>query len=422
MEPVVLKNRKKKFSGHFMLTGSKSISNRLLIMKALSGSNVRFENLSKSEDTELLKYYLSFLDTCANSRIAMIVDTKNAGTVMRFITAFAAVRQGKWLVTGHERMKKRPISPLVDALRDLGANIEYTEEEGFPPIKLLGHQLQSTDITIDARQSSQFASALMMIAPYLSYGLTINLKGKPVSESYLHMTARLMQQAGIDVELDSQSIKVEPGEYHLKPVYIEPDWSSASYWYEVVALSNDASVFIEGLKEDSCQGDHVLSEIFNDFGVETQFTETGIRISKKGKAANEFSYNFNNNPDIAPTVLVTCAALGIKADFKGINHLRLKESDRIEGLTTELAKIGAKFKKSGNSFILTPGKPLQTIKEVDFDTYNDHRMAMSFAPLSMLIDTVKINNPGVVRKSYPGFWKDLNNFGISVTIPEGVCV
>ncbi len=422
MEPVILKNRKKSLSGSVKLTGSKSISNRLLIMKALSESDVRFENLSNSEDTDLLKFYLSFLDTCANSRIAMIVDTKIAGTVMRFITAFAAIRQGKWLVTGHERMKKRPIAPLVDALRQLGANIEYTEEKGFPPIKLLGHQLQSTDITVDARQSSQFATALMMIAPYLSYGLTINLKGKPVSMSYLHMTARLMQEAGIDVEMDNQSIKIEPGEYRLKPVYIEPDWSSASYWYELVALSDDAQVFIEGLKQDSSQGDRVLADIFNDFGVETQFMQNGIKISKIGKAKNEFKYNFIDNPDIAPTVLVTCAALGIDAVFTGINHLRLKESDRIEGLTTELAKIGAQFKKSGNSFILTPGKSLKTMDEVTFDTFNDHRMAMSFAPLSLLIDTVKIDNPGVVRKSYPGFWKDLNSFGISVTIPDGICV
>lgn len=422
MEPVILKSQKKTFSGSLQLTGSKSISNRLLIMEALSESNIIFENLSESEDTNLLKYYLSFLDTCANSRIAMIVDTKNAGSVMRFITAFAAVRRGKWLVTGHERMKKRPIAPLVDALRELGANIKYTETEGFPPVKLLGHQLQSTDISIDAGQSSQFASALMMIAPYLSYGLTINLKGKPVSMSYIHMTARLMQQAGVDVEMDNHSIKIEPGEYHLKPYFIEPDWSSASYWYEMVALSDDAHIFIKGLKEDSYQGDRALAEIFNAFGVATEFTENGINISKKGKAVKEFSYNFSDNPDIAPTVIVTCAALGINATFTGINHLRLKESDRIEGIKTELAKIGVRFKKNGNSFVLTHENELNTIEEIDFDTYNDHRMAMSFAPLSLLINTVKINNPGVIRKSYPGFWKDLKKSGISVTIPDGICV
>ena len=422
MEPVILKNRKKNLQGSFKLTGSKSISNRLLIMKALSESDIRFENLSKSEDTDLLKFYLSFLDTCANSRIAMIVDTKNAGTVMRFITAFAAVRQGKWLVTGHERMKKRPIAPLVDALRQLGANIEYTEEEGYPPIKLLGHQLQSTDITIDARQSSQFVTAIMMIAPYLAYGLTINLKGKPVSESYIQMTARLMQQAGIDVEMDNQSIKIEPGEYHLKPIYIEPDWSSASYWYELVALSDNASIVLDGLKEDSCQGDRALADIFNEFGVQTEFQANGIRISKKGSVSSEFKYNFSSNPDIAPTAMVTCAALGIKAIFTGINHLRLKESDRIEGLTAELAKIGTTLSKSGQRYVLTPGKSITSISEIDFDTYNDHRMAMSFAPLSLLIDTVRISNPGVVRKSYPGFWNDLNTLGISVTLPEGMCV
>ncbi len=422
MEPVILKNHKKSLNGYFKLTGSKSISNRLLIMKALSGSDVRFENLSKSEDTALLKFYLSFLDTCANSRIAMIVDAKNAGTVMRFITAFAAIRQGKWLITGHERMKKRPIAPLVEALHELGANIEYTEEKGFPPIKLLGHQLQSTDITIDTRQSSQFVSALMMIAPYLSYGLTINYKEKPVSEAYIQMTARLMQQADIDVEMDSESVKVAPGEYHLKPAYIEPDWSSASYWYELVALSDDASIFLEGLKEDSCQGDRALADIFREFGVQTEFQSNGIRILKKGNVSSEFKYNFSNNPDIAPTVMVTCAALGIKGVFSGINHLRLKESDRIEGLTAELAKIDTRLTKSGQSYVLTPGRSIGSISEIEFDTYNDHRMAMSFAPLSLLIDTVRISNPGVVRKSYPGYWKDLNTLGISVSIPERACV
>lgn len=421
MEPVILKNQSNKLHGVFKLTGSKSISNRLLIMKALAYSDVQFENLSESEDTKLLKYYLGFLDTCANSRIAMIMDAKNAGTVMRFFTAFAAIQKGKWLLTGHERMKNRPIAPLIKALRQLGANIEYTENEGFPPIKLLGKELQSKDLSIDARQSSQFVSALMMIAPHLSYGLTINFEGKPVSVSYIQMTAQLMQQANIDVELDSRSIKIEPGEYHLKPTYIEPDWSSASYWYEIVALSDNSEVFLEGLKKESIQGDQALVDIYKSFGVNTKFEKNGVRITKKGEPVKTFKYEFSNNPDIAPTVMVTCAALGIKATFAGINHLRLKESDRIEGLKKELAKIGATLEKSGNKFILSPGEPLENIKEAEFDTYNDHRMAMSFAPLVLKIDTVKINNPGVVRKSYPGFWKDINTFGISVDMPEGFC-
>jgi 3-phosphoshikimate 1-carboxyvinyltransferase len=197
-------------------------------MRALSGSKIKFDNLSESEDTNLLKFYLSFLDTCANSRIAMIVDTRNAGTVMRFITAFAAIHEGKWLITGHERMKERPIAPLVNVLRQLGANIVFTEKEGFPPVKVIGTRLNSKDVDIDARQSSQFVSALMLIAPYLSYGLMLNLKGKPVSRSYINMTTRLMQNANIDVETDTTSIKISPGDYHLKPMEIEPDWSSAS--------------------------------------------------------------------------------------------------------------------------------------------------------------------------------------------------
>jgi 3-phosphoshikimate 1-carboxyvinyltransferase len=421
MEPVILKSNSKTLKGTFKLTGSKSISNRLLIMRALSGSKVIFENLSESEDTKLLKFYLSFLDTCANSRIAMIVDTRNAGTVMRFITAFAAIQKGKWLITGHERMKERPLAPLVDSLRQLGADIEFTEKENFPPVKLVGKELYSKDISIDARQSSQFVSALMMIAPYLSYGLTINMEGKPVSETYIQMTAQLMQQANIDVEMDSLSIKIAPGDYHLKPVVIEPDWSSASYWYEMVALSDSADVFIEGLHNNSCQGDRALADIFESFGVKTEFTKEGIRIYKSGSVKKKFKYNFNNTPDIVPSVMVTCAALGIEATFTGINHLRLKESDRIEGLKKELAKIGTSLNKSGNEFILSPDKTIDEISDVEFDTYNDHRMAMSFAPLALKIETVKISNPGVVRKSYPGFWRDINTSGISVDMPEGVC-
>ena len=422
MEPVILKCKSKSLRASFRLTGSKSISNRLLIMRALSGSKIKFENLSQSEDTNLLKFYLSFLDTCANSRIAMIVDTRNAGTVMRFITAFASIQEGKWLITGHERMKERPIAPLISALRQLGADIEYTEKDGFPPVKVMGKDLTSGDIVIDARQSSQFVTALMLIAPYLSYGLIINLKGKPVSQTYIHMTARLMQQANIDVEMDSNSIKIAPGEYHLKPLNIEPDWSSASYWYELVALSENSEVFIEGLKQDSCQGDRAIADIYENFGVKTVFDKEGIKIYKSGKVSKNFSYNFNDVPDIVPSVMVTCAALNIEASFSGINHLRLKESDRIEGLKKELAKIGASLEKKGSHYILKPKFNPNIVTDVDFDTYNDHRMAMSFAPLAMMIETVRINNPGVVRKSYPGFWKDINTFGFSVELPEGVCV
>jgi 3-phosphoshikimate 1-carboxyvinyltransferase len=422
MEPVILKRGNKKLQGTFRLTGSKSISNRLLIMRALSGSKIKFDNLSESEDTNLLKFYLSFLDTCANSRIAMIVDTRNAGTVMRFITAFAAIHEGKWLITGHERMKERPIAPLVNVLRQLGANIVFTEKEGFPPVKVIGTRLNSKDVDIDARQSSQFVSALMLIAPYLSYGLMLNLKGKPVSRSYINMTTRLMQNANIDVETDTTSIKISPGDYHLKPMEIEPDWSSASYWYEMVALSDDADIFIEGLKDDSCQGDRIVADIFENFGVKTRFEKEGIRIYKEGEVNNSFKFNFNDNPDIVPSVMVTCAALNIEASFSGINHLRLKESDRIEGLKNELAKIGAKLEKKGSEYLLTTSNSLNNIKEADFDTYNDHRMAMSFAPLALKINTVKICNPGVVRKSYPGFWKDINTFGIMTDLPEGACV
>ncbi len=420
MKPIGLKYKNNVLSGNIQLTGSKAISNRILMMSALSDSVTEFNNISLSEDTQLLKFYLAFFDTCANSRIAMIVDARNASAVMRFIMAYAAIMEGKWLITGHERLKEQSIKPLVDALRNLGAEIIYTEKEGTPPVKIIGKNLTGGEVVIDSMQSSHFVSALMLIAPYLYYGLTINLKGKPVSRSYILMTANLMQQSGIDIEMDEDSIKIQPGNYNLKPQDIESDWYNASFWYELTALSDNAEFFIEGLKKESVQGESILAEIYKNFGVETTFAKEGIKLTKTNRVVKEFSYDFTDFPDLALPVIVTCAALKIKSTFKGLNRDRIKESTRIESLENELQKLGAVLRQEKNTFHLDFNGD-ESFSELNLDADNDHKLAMSFAPLAVKADILNIYNPGTVKKSYPGFWKDIKNAGMEINIPEGIC-
>jgi 3-phosphoshikimate 1-carboxyvinyltransferase len=420
MKPVFLKKKSSTVTGNVILNGSKAISNRLLMMEALSYSSFEFNNVSLSEDTQLLKFYLSFFDACANSRIAMIVDTGNAGAVMRFIMAYASIREGKWLITGHERLREHSINPLVDSLRKLGAEIIYTEKKDLPPVKIIGKSLVGGDVSIDAQQSSHFVSALMLIAPYLSYGLTINLKGKPVSKSYIMMTAYLMRQAGIDIEMDNDAIRIQPGNYNLKSQVIEPDWNNASYWYEVAALAEDTELFLEGMGKESIQGEKILAELYENFGVKTSYEDAGIRLSKTGTVTPEFTYDFTDFPDLALPVIVTCAALGIKGSFLGLNRERIKESTRIKALVSELRKIGTSLHEDGDRYVLEPSGKLKKEK-ISLDADNDHRLAMSFAPLAYVINEVEIFSPGTVKKSYPGFWKDINNFGVDVSIPEGIC-
>ncbi len=420
MEPVKLIRNNSDIEGYIKITGSKAISIRLLIMKALAGSKIRFENLSDSDDVKLLKFYLSFFDTCANSRIAMIVDAGGANAVMRFVTAYASIREGKWLITGNDNLKEHSIAPLVDALREMDADIFYTEKEGFPPVKIYGKPLRSTQVTIDAGHSSHFVSALMLIAPLLPKGLLINFKGKPVSRSYIKMTEYLMKQAGINIELNDKFIKIEPGKYKLSPVSIEPDWGNASYWYELAAFSDNADIFIEGLQKNSIQGGVLLADIFESFGVKTEFEENGVRIKKSGNSVEEFVYDFSDIPDLAIPVMVTCAATHTKGTFKGLNKSRLKENVRIEVLEKELAKIGAEVKYSKGTVTVIPVSEFY-FDVLEIDAYNDHKLAMSFAPLALKVNELKIYNPGTVKKSYPGFWQNIDNFGVEVNVPDGLC-
>ncbi len=401
---------KEKLTGTFGLPASKSVSNRLLIMRALERSKVLFDDLSEAEDTYMMRLYLSFINTCAGSDIPLSLDTHNAGTVFRFLLAYLARQDGKWLLTGGERMRQRPIGALVDALRSLGADIKYTEKEGFPPLLIHGKNLNGGEVELNASSSSQYVSALMLIAPYLSGGLTIRLKTKPVSSTYIDMTTALMQNFGAQVSMSQREIRVEQGSYRVNKVRVERDWSAAAFWYEMVAFNAGSSVHLPGLSENSVQGDRFLTTVFARLGVDSDFTEDGLVLRHSGKLAKTIDFDFTNAPDIVPSVMVACAGLGVEAHFSGIEHLRIKESDRILSMQQELEKIGTEIVQEGKHYILYPGK--SSVGKLIFNSHGDHRMAMSLAPLSMKFGTVAVIEPDVVKKSYPGYWDEMEKTGV----------
>lgn len=402
-----------KIRGEISLSGSKSISNRLLLMDQLSESNAAFINLSDSDDTLRIQKCLHEIEVCASSRIPLIVDAGNSGTVFRFLTAYLSIKNGKWFLTGDARMKLRPIDDLVNALNDIGAKINYTEKKNFPPLQIDGVGLNGSKVKVNASKSSQFVTALMLIAPYLDEGLKIELIEKPVSFTYVQMTENLMKHCGVRIIIKDNFINIESGSYVITDSHIEPDWSSASYWYEIVALSDDAEIFLPGFGKDSAQGDKICVDLFNQLGVITKYEKTGIRLKSSGKFLKKFEFDFTNHPDLVPAVIATCAAKQIKASFFGIGHLKYKESDRIKSLSRELSKIGANIKFSDNKITLVPPKSIKQNQKLGFDTHADHRIAMCLAPLVLKFKTVTINDPVVVSKSYPGFWRDIKRIGFT---------
>lgn len=405
-----IKYNEKKLAGTYHLPASKSISNRLLVMRALAHSKVLFDNLSEAEDTYMMRLYLSFINTCAGSDIPLSLDTHNAGTVFRFLLAYLAHHEGKWLLTGQERMRQRPIGALVDALRSLGADIKYTEKEGYPPLLIHGKKLNGGMVELNASSSSQYVSALMLIAPYLPGGLTIRLQSEPVSSAYINMTAVLMTGFGADVTVSGNEITVEEGSYHVEKIAVESDWSAAAFWYEMVAFQPGSEVFLPGLAENSVQGDRFLIPVFEKLGVRSEFKDGGLVLHHEGNA-EAIDFDFTHAPDIVPSVMAACAALGVEGRFSGIEHLRIKESDRIRSMQQELGKIGTSIDKQGDIYRLVPGQNTKKDKIV-FNSHGDHRMAMSLAPLAMKFGTVAVKDPEVVRKSYPGFWDELGKTGI----------
>lgn len=434
-----------------VLPSSKSISNRALAIGALAGSIASITNLSDCDDTEVMQRWLTERPST--------VDVGAAGTSMRFSTALLAVGQGEHVITGSERMKNRPIKILVDALRRLGADISYVEKEGYPPLRIVGKGgLSYGSVSLPGNVSSQYISALMMIGPYLKDGLILTLTDKVISRPYIEMTMSLMRQFGakvywdccsdesngtvdepchsngtvdepchsngtVDESLESNSaddkstesnvIIVEPGRYAVKSFNVESDWSAASYWYEMVALSSegDARVLLSGLYEDSLQGDSKGREVFSLLGVKTEYTKDGVLLSKKTREVDTLEYDFVKMPDLAQTFVVTCCMMGVPFHFTGLESLKIKETDRIVALKNEMAKLGFDLEDRNDSELLWDGRRRAlTAEEYDsvaIDTYEDHRMAMAFAPVALVNGSIRINNPHVVSKSYPRYWDNL---------------
>lgn len=407
-----LKKNSGNFEGVVDLPGSKSISNRVLMMYAIAEKKLDIQGLSVSDDTSRMLRNLNYVKVCGQSGIPLVIDSGNAGTVMRFLTALLACYPQNWLLTGSPRMKIRPIDGLVDALRQLGARIDYAEIEGYPPLLIHGCDFAGGEVAVDASKSSQFISALMMIAPYLDGGLVIHLKQQPVSFSYIEMTARLMRQMQVTVSYTEQQITVEEGEYKMDGFRVEPDWSAAAYWYQLVALSDKADVFLPGLKSDSLQGDRILADIYSNLGVQSLFEEEGLRLKSSQSFSNHFHYDFRNCPDIALSVIVSCAARKIEASFTGMTHLKYKESDRMRCLQNELLQTGVELKEEGAAYTLSYKNDNVLPSALRFNTYDDHRMAMSLAPLVMQYKELEIERAEVVNKSYPGFWEDLRRLKI----------
>jgi 3-phosphoshikimate 1-carboxyvinyltransferase len=394
--------------GEVTLPSSKSISNRLLIIQALSTAKFQIDNLSDSDDTkELIR---------ALEPGMSIIDVGHAGTTMRFLTAYLSLVEGERLLTGSERMQNRPIGKLVETLKQLGADITYTDKEGFPPIKICGKKLNGGLARIDSSISSQYVSALLMIAPVFENGLILELEKRTISSAYIHLTLNLMKEMGINYTWKGNTISIPHQDYVPKDIKAEADWSAASYWYEMAALADRVDLKIYGLFENSLQGDAVVSELFREFGVRTTLIDGGIILNKGEQTIREFKYHFIDQPDLVQTFCVVCSLLSIPFRFTGTESLKIKETDRIDALQRELAKFNVQIEASarGDEMKSMVGSVMEKNPGIRIDTYQDHRMAMAFAPAAFLLDELYINDPDVVSKSYPGFWDDLSGVGFEI--------
>lgn len=385
---------------------SKSMSNRALIINALTPGASPLQSLADCDDTDAMVNALS-------AKGANVINVGGAGTTMRFLTAYLSTIEGSTvLLDGSERMHHRPIKVLVDALRSLGADIEYEGEEGFPPLRITGKKLPGGTLTLDASVSSQYISALLMIAPVLENGLTLTLDGDIVSRPYINMTLKMMKDAGVDSEFYLNTITVPHGSYQPTLPPIEGDWSAAAVWYEIEALSSGA-VTIDNLSRDSCQGDRRLADFFTRIGVDTVWDgeEGGTDLCANPDADARISLDFTDNPDLAQYIMVTCAMLGLPFRFTGLSTLAIKETDRVRAVANELAKVGILLNIESPDIVSWDGGRVPFMELPRFDTYDDHRMAMCLAPVAIYLPGIVICDIEVVSKSYPDFWDDLRNAG-----------
>ena len=396
------------------LPASKSICNRALIINALAGGDTWPDNLSDCDDTSVM--------VSALRDMPHVIDIGAAGTAMRFLTAFLAITKGEHIITGTARMQQRPIGVLVDALRYLGAQIDYLGQEGFPPLRIRGRQLSGGSLEIAGNISSQYVSALLMIAPMLKEGLQLKLAGEIASRPYIDLTLWMMREYGADAEwTDVDMVSVKPVRYQPRSYAIESDWSSASYWYELLALSNndDNTLRLTGLKDNSKQGDSVARYIFSLLGVKTTFEKSTsgcpdiVRLTRHRSLLPRLEYDFNNTPDLAQTFVVACSMMNIPFHFRGLASLKIKETDRIAALKTEMRKLGIVIKDLNGSELMWDGERCEPSLE-PIKTYKDHRMALAFAPAVYRFDGLRIDKPEVVSKSYPNFWHDLTASGFLI--------
>ena len=401
----------KQLDSTIKLPASKSISNRALIIYALSGGNIIPDNISDCDDTKVIIDALKHMPD--------VIDIKAAGTAMRFMTAYLSATKGEHTITGTERMKHRPIKVLVDALRYLGAEITYEDKEGYPPLHIKGKTLEGGHLEVPGNVSSQYISALILIGPALTKGLELKLTDEIVSRPYIDLTLWTMREFGADAEwTDVDTITIKPKPYGNFKYFVENDWSASSYWYEIMALSSDreSKISLEGLMDGSKQGDSVVRYIFSLLGVKTIFetkqegVPTTVTLKRNICKLPRLDYDFINSPDLAQTFVVCCALMGIKFHFTGLASLKIKETDRIEALKQELLKLGYVIKDKNDSELIWDGETCEPTFE-SIDTYEDHRMAMAFAPVAMKFPEIRINDPEVVTKSYPHFWDDLKSAG-----------
>lgn len=392
--------------GKIIVPSSKSISNRVQVINALSYSFEPIKNLSTCDDSKVMQEVL-FSNT-------NVFDVGHAGTSMRFLTAYLSKILGEWTLTGSDRMKQRPISVLVDALNSLGAQISYLEKEGYPPLKILGSNITGKDVELAGDTSSQYISALLLIAPTLENGLRIKLKGKIVSRSYIEMTLNIMEEFGIESEFKGDEIFVAKQAYKVIPYTVEGDWSGASYWYAFMALAPKGKLFLDGLRKNSFQGDSGLVEVFGKLGVKTNFSKKGMYIEQSNELCKKLVFDFIEMPDLAQTFAVVSVLKNIPFHFKGLETLKIKETNRIAALIDELAKLGYVLYEPQEGELAWDGEMKAESDNIVIETYHDHRMAMAFAPIAMVRPEIQIADPMVVNKSYPYFWEQIKEIGFNI--------